>query len=69
MDVTVHILTVTTLNGVIFTHKSHRNHTMTHTELLLTLILTVLATIPSTMFSVKGSKCLSVLLMNSGFRR
>lgn len=35
----------------------------------LTFIFTVLATIPSTMFSVNGSKGLSVLRMNSGFRR
>lgn len=34
-----------------------------------TLILTVLATMPSTMSIVKGSKCLSVRLMNSGFSR
>lgn len=34
-----------------------------------TLILTVLATMPSTMPIVKGSKCLSVRLMNSGFSR
>lgn len=42
-----------------------QNYTCEHN----TLIVTVLATMPSTMSIVKGSKCLSVRLMNSGFSR